>query len=193
MNPSLTTMSLPKNMHQCHRLPSVTEGYMSSPTRILNAIQAVETWHDVDDEVDSGKLIAPAIFSMCPENVISLLSCDHKMKSTTINSLCFGKIVLGAALIARIPSRMLTTSFTYGWSSGYFVLRQNYLLEYACNRYENEKDIRGYAHLQYCKVLPHPQFSNTLELSILNETDISHPYQSRTMVSVLHIHFLIHD
>ena len=58
----------------------------------------------------------------------------------------FGKIMLGKATVAALGVRSFFNE-VYGWTSGIFVLRQNYLFEYRDD--DNQKGLPwGYAHLQ---------------------------------------------
>lgn len=74
----------------------------------------------------------------------------------------FGKIVLGKATAAPLGMRSFLNE-VYGWCTGIFILRQNYLFEY-----REGDSLNGlpwaYAHLPLGEVYPHKHFTNALHL-----------------------------
>lgn len=59
----------------------------------------------------------------------------------------------------------------YGWTKVLFILKQNYLFEYSAEIDNLHGKPRGYAHLQYSTVTPHPQFTNAFELAFIDDED----------------------
>lgn len=79
----------------------------------------------------------------------------------------FGKIMLGKATVAALGVRSFFNE-VYGWTSGVFVLRQNYLFEYRDD--DNQKGLPwGYAHLQLAEAYPHKHFVNALHLDFFEK------------------------
>ena len=79
----------------------------------------------------------------------------------------FGKIMLGKATVAALGVRSFFNE-VYGWTSGIFVLRQNYLFEYRDS--DNLKGLPwGYAHLQLAEAYPHKHFVNALHLDFFEK------------------------
>eukprot|EP00985_Skeletonema_marinoi_P002224 scaffold898_cov120-Skeletonema_marinoi.AAC.8 len=79
----------------------------------------------------------------------------------------FGKIMLGKATVAALGVRSFFNE-VYGWTSGIFVLRQNYLFEYRDD--DNLKGLPwGYAHLQLAEAYPHKHFVNALHLDFFEK------------------------
>lgn len=74
----------------------------------------------------------------------------------------FGQIVLGKATVAPLGMRSFLTE-VYGWCTGVFILRQNYLFEYREGDSLNGLPW-GYAHLPYAEAYPHKHFTNALHL-----------------------------
>ena len=74
----------------------------------------------------------------------------------------FGKITLGKAIVAILGTQKFTDE-TYGWLSGKFVIRQNYLLEYKEHDDTGSRP-HGYAHLEYSTVQAHEEFHDLLQL-----------------------------
>ncbi len=81
---------------------------------------------------------------------------------SNVPSSAFGKIVLGKATVAALGMRSFLGE-VYGWCTGVFVLRQNYLFEYRENDSVNGLPW-GYAMLQMAEVYPHKHFTNALHL-----------------------------
>ena len=134
-------------------LATVTEdiGVQRSLT-MLKTIQGPESWQ-------SGRryLIAPAVLSACPLQVLSSLSgsAEHHQ---TIKESVFGVIALGRATLTYIGRQVEPL----GWSTCDLVLRQNYLLEYDIDA-GMQGIPRGVAHLSNSRAYP-GEFSTTLEL-----------------------------
>ncbi|KAL9186065.1 hypothetical protein ACHAXT_005303 [Thalassiosira profunda] len=78
------------------------------------------------------------------------------------NDSAFGKITLGKATCAPLGMRSFLTE-VYGWCTGVFVLRQNYLFEYREGDSLNGIPW-GYAHLPLAEAYPHKHFTNALHL-----------------------------
>lgn len=77
-------------------------------------------------------------------------------------SAAFGKILLGKATVAPIGLRSFLNEL-YGWCTGVFILRHNYLFEY--RETDNQNSLPwGYAHLPYAEAYPHKHFMNALHL-----------------------------
>ena len=74
----------------------------------------------------------------------------------------FGKIVLGKATVAPLGMRSFLNE-VYGWCTGVFLLRQNYLFEYREGDSLNGLPW-GYAHLPLAEAYPHKHFTNALHL-----------------------------
>jgi hypothetical protein len=74
----------------------------------------------------------------------------------------FGKILLGKATVAPIGMRSFLNEL-YGWCTGVFILRQNYLFEYREGDSLNGLPW-GYAHLPFAEAHPHKHFINALHL-----------------------------
>ena len=88
-------------------------------------------------------------------------------KNTGVPSSAFGKIMLGKATVAALGVRSFFNE-VYGWTSGIFVLRQNYLFEYRDD--DNLKGLPwGYAHLQLAEAYPHKHFTNALHLDFFEK------------------------
>ncbi len=82
--------------------------------------------------------------------------------SNTVMPSAFGKTVLGKATVAPLGMRSFLNE-VYGWCTGVFVLRQNYLFEYREGDSINGVPW-GYAHLPFAEAYPHKHFSNALHL-----------------------------
>mmetsp|Transcript_7573 Transcript_7573/g.15673 ORF Transcript_7573/g.15673 Transcript_7573/m.15673 type:complete len:639 (+) Transcript_7573:1298-3214(+) len=79
-----------------------------------------------------------------------------------VPSSAFGKTVLGKATVAALGMRSFLGE-VYGWCTGVFVLRQNYLFEY--REHDSVNGLPwGYAMLQLAEVYPHKHFTNALHL-----------------------------
>jgi hypothetical protein len=103
-------------------------------------------------------LMAPAIMAICPSQVYSLFQNETCYTSNSI----FGMTDLGSAEVAQIVSKGLLEE-NYNWSSGIFILRQNYLLEY------DEHDCaasrpKGFAFLQNASIRRNEHSHDTLRL-----------------------------
>ena len=100
--------------------------------------------------------MAPAIIAMCPADIFSLFDVNDQSDNHM-----FGEVVMGSAEVAQIVSKGLLKE-ECEWSSGEFVLRQNYLLEY-----EDEKKSsspQGFAFLQNASIRRHDSFANTIRM-----------------------------
>ena len=87
--------------------------------------------------------------------------------TTSVPPSAFGKIMLGKATVAALGVRSFFNE-VYGWTSGIFVLRQNYLFEYRDD--DNQKGLPwGYAHLQLAEAYPHKHFVNALHLDFFEK------------------------
>ena len=113
------------------------------PTSILTPVVGPDQWVE-----GQRYLMAPAIMAICPTEVFTLFDGNDSH-----NSHFFGKIVLGRAAVAQIVSKGLDKE-EYKWSTGAFVLRQNYLLEYSDGDDSNSRP-QGFAFLQNATVLRH--------------------------------------
>lgn len=88
-------------------------------------------------------------------------------KPVGVPTSAFGKIILGKATVAALGVRSFFNE-VYGWTSGIFVLRQNYLFEYRDS--DNLKGLPwGYAHLQLAEAYPHKHFTNALHLDFFEK------------------------
>jgi len=74
----------------------------------------------------------------------------------------FGKIILGKATVAPLGMRSFLNE-VYGWCTGVFILRQNYLFEYREGDSLNGLPW-GYSHLPLAEAYPHKHFTNALHL-----------------------------
>jgi hypothetical protein len=95
----------------------------------------------------------------------------------------FGKIDLGSAQVAQIISKGLLEE-NYNWSSGTFVLRQNYLLEYDVGDCSKSRP-RGFAFLQNASIRKKEGSQDTLRLDyyqpeISTRRSVSFPYLFNT-------------
>lgn len=93
----------------------------------------------------------------------------HQRRNITTGVLpsAFGKIILGKATVAALGVRSFFNE-VYGWSSGIFVLRQNYLFEY--RESDNLNGLPwGYAHLQLAEAYPHKHFTNALHVDFFEK------------------------
>ena len=79
----------------------------------------------------------------------------------------FGKIHLGKATVAGLGMRSFLNE-VYGWSTGVFVLKQNFLFEYREGDSLNGVPW-GYAHLPLAEVYPHNHFTNALHLEFFEK------------------------
>lgn len=88
-------------------------------------------------------------------------------KASGVPPSAFGKIMLGKATVAALGVRSFFNE-VYGWTSGIFVLRQNYLFEYRDD--DNLNGLPwGYAHLQLAEAYPHKHFVNALHLDFFEK------------------------
>jgi len=138
---------------------------------------------------DVCNFVAPAILASCPDNVFGFyskcLGTNFPMNSSLSSALSearavsevdnddthispFRSIVLGKAVVVPVsPSNISmddSNSGSLSWATGFFVLRQNYLLEYEEGDQLDGRP-KGYAHLEFATVSAHADFSNSLELS----------------------------
>lgn len=120
---------------------------------ILTPVEGPEKWIE-----KRRYLMAPAIMAICPSQVYSLFQNEPNFSDNNF----FGKIDLGSAEVAQIVSKGLLEE-NYKWSSGNFVLRQNYLLEYDEVQYSNSRP-KGYAFLQNASIRKNEHFHDTLRL-----------------------------
>ena len=77
----------------------------------------------------------------------------------------FGKMLLGKATVAPLGMRSFLNE-VYGWTTGVFILRQNYLFEFREGDSLNGLPW-GYAHLHHAEAYPHKHFTNALHLDFL--------------------------
>jgi hypothetical protein len=125
-------------------------------------------------------LMAPAIMAICPSQVYSLFQNEACCLSNSI----FGMLDLGLAEVAQIISKGLLEE-NYNWSSGMFVLRQNYLLEYNKDDYPISRP-KGFAFLQNASIRRTESSYDTLRLDYYQpETS------SRRSVSVFFIFYIL--
>lgn len=103
-------------------------------------------------------LMAPAIMAICPSHVYSLFQNESCCLSNSI----FGMLDLGLAEVAQIISKGLLEE-NYNWSSGMFVLRQNYLLEYNKDDCPTSRP-KGFAFLQNASIRRTESTHDTLRL-----------------------------
>jgi hypothetical protein len=78
----------------------------------------------------------------------------------------FDKIVLGKATVAPLGMRSYLNE-VYGWCTGVFILRQNYLFEYREGDSTNGLPW-GFAHLPLAEAYPHKHFTNALHLDFFD-------------------------
>ena len=79
----------------------------------------------------------------------------------------FGKLQLGKATVAVLGMRSFVNE-VYGWFTGVFVLKQNFLFEYREGDCLNGVPW-GYAHLPLAEVYPHKHFTNALHLDFFEK------------------------
>ena len=115
-----------------------------------------------DDSGDSNGWFFADQSSLTPSGVGSSGSFVGSSKSNLTSSSAFGKIVLGKATVAPIGMRSFLNEL-YGWCTGIFILRHNYLFEYRECDSQNSLPW-GYAHLPYAEAYPHKHFMNALHL-----------------------------
>ncbi|KAL7543707.1 hypothetical protein ACHAXR_013201 [Thalassiosira sp. AJA248-18] len=151
------------------------------PIQVLNNIMS-------KDEGSSSRLSLTSQSSQTGSGIGSILSedddtdsngwffADHHQPSTTGGTLprqgsisgsnallsAFGKTILGKATVAPLGMRSFLNE-VYGWCTGLFVLRQNYLFEYREGDSLNGLPW-GYAHLPLAEAYPHKHFTNALHL-----------------------------
>eukprot|EP00579_Thalassiosira_antarctica_P033228 CAMPEP_0201995208 /NCGR_PEP_ID=MMETSP0905-20130828/2744_1 /ASSEMBLY_ACC=CAM_ASM_000554 /TAXON_ID=420261 /ORGANISM="Thalassiosira antarctica, Strain CCMP982" /LENGTH=1066 /DNA_ID=CAMNT_0048550269 /DNA_START=29 /DNA_END=3226 /DNA_ORIENTATION=- len=89
------------------------------------------------------------------------------ISSSNVLPSAFGKILLGKATVAPLGMRSFLNE-VYGWCTGVFVLRQNYLFEY--REGDNSNGLPwGYAHLPLAEAYPHNHFTNALHLDFFEK------------------------
>jgi hypothetical protein len=118
---------------------------------MLKPIQGPESW-----EEGRRYLIAPAVLSTCPLQVLSQLHLPMEQDCKDQSAL-FGSIELGTATVKYVGPKY------HDWSTGNFLLKQNYLMEYESGGSMTGVP-RGVAHLQFAKCVPHADFNDALEL-----------------------------
>ena len=159
--------SLPKQFLSSVKPPPISEYEALNPVRVLNPFEKSESWDPTGNSIDDEQLIGPAIIATCPLHVLSMLVNEKESASHNSSPHPFGTVILGKAMVALFTPFSME-EYTSGWTNAFFVLRQNYLLEYSYDsNYTEEKPI-GYAHLQYSTVSTDPGFPNTFELKIYN-------------------------
>mmetsp|Transcript_4588 Transcript_4588/g.6972 ORF Transcript_4588/g.6972 Transcript_4588/m.6972 type:complete len:940 (+) Transcript_4588:476-3295(+) len=135
-------------------LPSVTEDVLPlRNVRVLKQIMDPVNW-----QAGRRYLIAPAIMSSCPIQILTTLSGSNQNQC----SAAFGKILLGNATVAFV-GRNRSSKEGYGWCTCALALQQNYLLEYEDETMTNGIP-RGFAHLESAVCKPHSDFNNAFEL-----------------------------
>ena len=104
----------------------------------------------------------------------------------------FGKILLGKATVAPLGMRSFHNE-VYGWCTGVFVLRQNYLFEYREGDSLNGLPW-GYAHLPLAEAYPHKHFTNALHLDFFEKPCSKSGKRSVSCFSLLELEvsFAIH-
>ena len=133
-------------------LASVSEDSDPSSTT-LTPIRSTDHWVE-----GTRYLMAPAIIAACPNEVMSLF--QEEDASNSCSNQLFERINMGSAEVAQIVSKGLLKE-DYKWSSGKFVLQQNYLLEYAIEENVVARP-RGFAFLQNASIRRHDKFVNTI-------------------------------
>jgi hypothetical protein len=83
-------------------------------------------------------------------------------RSNNIVPSVFDKILLGKATVAPLGMRSFLNE-VYGWCTGVFILRQNYLFEYREGDSTNGLPW-GFSHLPFAEAYPHKHFTNALHL-----------------------------
>lgn len=134
---------------------------LKTSARVLSPLLGTETW-------SAGRryLIAPAAVTMCPSQVLPVLSGNQKQVEEHVprSFPVFGSLVLGTATVTNVGRSRSRSVESYGWSSCVFVLRQNYLLEYAQESSSIDDLPRGFAHLQHAVCQAHENFHDALHL-----------------------------
>ena len=99
---------------------------------------------------------------------VSLLhpSIGGGFRSHNVLPSAFDKIVLGKATVAPLGMRSYLNE-VYGWCTGVFILRQNYLFEYREGDSTNGLPW-GFAHLPLAEAYPHKHFTNALHLDFFD-------------------------
>jgi hypothetical protein len=134
-------------------LPVVDEDVVINRSiRMLKPIQGPESWED-----GRRYLIAPAVLSTCPLQVLSQLHLPMEQDDYTEQSALFGSIELGTATVKYVGPKY------HDWSTGNFLLKQNYLMEYESGGSMTGMP-RGVALLQFAKCVPHADFNDALVL-----------------------------
>lgn len=87
--------------------------------------------------------------------------------SNNVGPKALGKIILGKATVAPLGMRSFLGE-VYGWSTGVFILRQNYLFEYREGDSLNGLPW-GYAQLPLAEAYPHNHFTNALHLDFFEK------------------------
>lgn len=123
-------------------LQTVSEEAKVSLT-LLESVEGPDSWIE-----NRRYLMAPAIMAICPSHVYSLFQ-SRNVNVVGEKSQALRKPVLGVAEAAQIVSKSLEKE-EYEWSRGFFVLHQNYLLEYDVD--DGKSRPRGFAFLQNASV-----------------------------------------
>lgn len=179
---SLRSLKGPEHWTKGERHAIVPGVLCMCPIQVLNNVMSS----------DEGSLIRPSLKSLSHRSgfgIGSIVSEDdgadssewffadhHQSSATGGNPLlrsnmstpqhaAFGKILLGKATVAPLGMRSFLNE-VYGWCTGVFVLRQNYLFEYREGDSLNGLPW-GYAHLPLAEVYPHQHFTNALHLDFL--------------------------
>lgn len=154
-------------------LSTVTE-VRKDPSSINTSKVSLCPVQDTDDWVEKGRyLMAPAIMATCQEKVFSLSVAEEEdgnpaLSSHSNENRMFGQVLLGSAAVGQIVPKLVVEE--YEWSTGNFVLRQNYLLEYEVS----EKPVsrpRGFAFLQNASIRRHEHLLDSIRLEFC-------PYQN---------------
>lgn len=133
-------------------LPTVTEDVVVTKSkRILKPMLGPESW-----EAGRRYLIAPAAMTTCSLQVLGSLSEQQYLQDYT--NTAFGTVELGTATVKYVGTKLAGS-----WSTCRFLLKQNYLMEYDVDGSVTAAP-RGYAHLQYARCYPNPDFTDALEL-----------------------------
>jgi hypothetical protein len=113
------------------------------PLILLTPVEGPDAWIE-----NRRYLMAPAIMAICPIHIYSLFQGTRSESDGGTNRM-FEKLELGIAEAAQIVAKGLLKE-EYEWSSRYFVLHQNYLLEY--DTIDRNCRPRGFAFLQNASI-----------------------------------------
>ena len=151
-----------QHQHQQQRPSSLTIGNSggSSPPRRSSGFGIGSIIQDDNNSGDSNGWFFADQPSLTP--VGSGSSSSSSSSNVLTSSSAFDKIKLGKATVAPIGMRSFLNEL-YGWCTGVFILRHNYLFEYReCDSHNSLP--WGYAHLPYAEAYPHKHFMNALHL-----------------------------